>query len=98
MRYAARVDTTHAEIRDTLRQLGFRVLDTSNSGPTDLLVRRQHRLWLVEAKTPKSKAGRIVKTKKQQQIEDAGFEIVYLRSRDEAIAWATAKEPRCCPG
>lgn len=89
MRRAARTDATHAEIRDTLRELGCDVLDTSNyPGFVDLLVLRRGALHLVEAKTPLSKKGRFEKTAKQQQLEARGFPVVYLRSRDEAMAWA----------
>lgn len=91
MSYARKVDTTHAAVRDTLRALGFQVVDVSRQpGFVDLLAYRPDRgVWLVEAKTPQNKAGRIEKTDGQQRLEDQGWPIVFLRSRDEALAWAT---------
>jgi Holliday junction resolvase-like predicted endonuclease len=92
MSYAKRVDLAHAEVRDTLRACGFAVIDASRyAGLVDLIVRKHGVTHFVEVKTAQNKAGRIKKTKAQQQIEARGFPIIYLRNRDEAIAWATTK-------
>jgi hypothetical protein len=63
---AYRVDTTHKEIRDGLRQLGCSVLDTSQHGGgfPDLVVglfdkaRGERLTVLVECKTPRKRGGR----------------------------------------
>jgi Holliday junction resolvase len=92
LRYASRTDSTHAEIRRVLRELGYCVLDTSRyPGFVDMLAKRGPRVYLIEAKTPQSKSGRIDKTAAQTKLEQAGFEVVYLRSAEEAIAWGTTK-------
>jgi hypothetical protein len=89
MRYAAKTDTTHAEIRDALRQLGWHVIDTSKCGGfVDLVVRRGESVYLIECKTPLSKAGRVEKTPGQQKLEDAGWTIHYLASVEQALDWA----------
>ena len=55
MRRAAKVDTTHAAIRDGLRQLGCVVHDLAavGGGIPDLLVGARGRWVLIEAKSPK---------------------------------------------
>jgi hypothetical protein len=89
-RYAAKVDTTHIEIREALRALpGWHVIDTSKCGGfVDLVARRRGNLFLIECKTPQSKAGRIEKTPGQQKLEDAGWTIHYLASVEQALDWA----------
>jgi hypothetical protein len=58
-RYARRVDTTHADIRDALRDIGAVVHDTSALGDDfpDLVVGWRGRTLLVECKTPTRKDG-----------------------------------------
>lgn len=91
-RYAAKVDQTHASIRDALRKLGWHVIDTSKCGGfVDLVARHRDQVFLIECKTPQSKAGRIEKTVGQQRIEDAGWTIHYLASVEQAIQWATGQ-------
>jgi hypothetical protein len=92
MRRASKTDTTHAEIRETFRQLGWQVIDTSGLGNfVDLVVLSPRgRVVLVEAKTPRSKAGRVKLTTSQQRLCDDGWPLVILRSRDEALQWV------CC--
>jgi Holliday junction resolvase-like predicted endonuclease len=93
MRYAAKCDVHHAAVRDALRELGFRVLDTSRyPGFVDLLARRHHQWWLIEVKTAQNKAGRVSLTASQQQLMDEGWPLVILRTRDEAIAWAQGQK------
>jgi hypothetical protein len=95
MRRASRVDSTHAEVRDALRECGYRVLDTSKYPEfVDFLVRRHHKIYLVEAKTAQNTAGRIKKTKSQQRLEAHGWPVVYLRNREEAVAWALTERDR----
>ena len=55
MRRAAKVDTTHAAIRDGLRSLGCVVHDLAavGGGIPDLLVGARGRWVLIEAKSPK---------------------------------------------
>lgn len=55
MRRAARTDSTHATIRDRLRQAGFSVMDTSQLGRyfPDLVAGKHGITVLIEAKSPK---------------------------------------------
>ena len=55
MRYAAKVDATHQEIRDGLRKAGFSVFDASKLGAgfPDLVVGKHGRTYLIEVKTPR---------------------------------------------
>lgn len=92
MRYAAKVDTTHAAIRDALRECGCLVHDCARySGFVDLVVLKRG-TWvphLVEVKTPRGKTQRIKKTDSQRGLEADGWPIVFLKSVDEAVKWAT---------
>jgi Holliday junction resolvase-like predicted endonuclease len=95
VRYAAKVDAEHASVRDTLREMGLRVIDTSRyPGFVDLMVKRRGRKYweFIEVKTAQNKAGRIEKTDSQRKLEAQGVEIIYLRTREEAMTWA--KETR----
>ena len=60
-RYARRVDTTHAAIRDSLRRCGYRVIDCSRVGGgfPDLLIHARGRTLLVECKTSRNRAGTV---------------------------------------
>lgn len=90
MRYAAKVDSTHAEIRDTLRSLGWLVHDTSRLGGfVDLVALKGSRFGLIEVKTAQSKKGTVRKTRSQRQLVEDGWPVVVLRTADEAIAWAS---------
>jgi Holliday junction resolvase-like predicted endonuclease len=89
MRYAARTDHSHAAVRDALREMGFVVVDTSRySGFVDLMVRKRGKWHWIEVKTAQNKAGRIEKTDSQRKLEAQGVEIIYLRTREEAMTWA----------
>jgi hypothetical protein len=93
-RFARRTDTSHAEVRDALRELGYRVLDVSKCGGfVDFVVRKHHRIWLVDAKTNKAKTKRSVRMSEGSagKLIAEGWPIVVLTSRDEAITWATEK-------
>ena len=55
MGYAKRVDNTHAEVRDGLRELGYYVIDMSKVGddfPDLLVVSKSGVIVLLEVKTP----------------------------------------------
>jgi Holliday junction resolvase len=92
MRYAARTDGLHAEIRDTLRALGWLVADTSRLGGwVDLVAVKGTRYGLIEVKTALSAKGRVRKTRRQEDMQAQGWPITILRTRDEAITWATER-------
>lgn len=57
MRLAAKVDATHAEIRDGLRKCGFSVFDCSKLGAgfPDLIVGRYGVSYLIEVKSPRGR-------------------------------------------
>lgn len=91
MRRASKIDATHQAIRETLIACGFTVLDTFRfPGFVDMMVRKDgsDKIFLIEAKTPQNKQGRYEKTEKQAKLEADGWEIVYLTSASEALAWA----------
>ena len=83
MRRAARKDATQGDIVKALRQVGARVLVLD---AFDLLVHFAGDLYMLEAKTPKSKAGRIKKQKSQEQLEAAGWPLHYVRDVSEALS------------
>ncbi len=89
MSYARKVDTTHQAIRDALRKCGMTVIDTSRlSGFVDFVAKKGDRIFLIEAKTPQSKAGRILKTDAQKRLEQNGWSVVFLTSAVDAMLWA----------
>mgnify|MGYP006137915969 CR=1 FL=1 len=88
MSYAKRTDLHHASVRDTLRELGWRVIDTSRYGSfVDLIARRHGKVVLIEVKTAQNKAGRVTFKPSQQKLIDDGWELVVLRNREDALAW-----------
>jgi hypothetical protein len=89
-RYACRVDGPHAEIRDTLRALGFSVLDLASVGrgcPDLLVCSRWTEPVLVEVKT---RTGKLRATQEAFRATWPG-QYVVLRSRDEAVEWANQR-------
>lgn len=89
MRFGKR-DSTHAEIRKELRDLGATVADTADLGKDfpDLVVGLAGQTFLVEAKAAKGKLS-------DGQSEFAqgwrGSPVVVLRSRIEAREWLIRK-------
>lgn len=81
MSYARRTDTSHAEIRDALRALGWRVLDVHHFPAfVDLLAYKPSRGYvLVECKTGKGR-----KTKAQSKLDADGFPVAVLRTAADA--------------
>ena len=93
-KWARRRDTSHAEVREQLVELGWRVKDVANCANfVDLVIfhpaLRHLGNVLVEAKKPGKERKHIVGafTPSQQQMEADGFEIVVLTSKEEARAW-----------
>ncbi len=82
--YAKRRDTTHAEVRDTLRQAGYTVFDAGSVGGDfpDLVVGAHGFTFLVEVKSPGGKlsAG-------QRRFSDGwrGGPVVVAYSGDQAL-------------
>ncbi len=83
LRRAARKDETQADIVEALRKVGARVMVLD---AFDLLVHHQGDLYMLEAKTPRSKKGRVVKQASQQKLEADGWPLRYVRSPKEALA------------
>ena len=78
---AKRVDANHGAIRDTLRRLGWRILDVSDcAGLCDLLAHRGGILRMVEVKTAKGTL-----TARQQELMAEGWPIVIVRSVEDAL-------------
>ncbi len=90
MTYARRVDGSHAEVRDTLRRLGFTVEDTSRFGGgfPDLIACRCGRLYFVEVKTARGKL-RASQVEFKQRWRDHYF---VLRSTADVLRWAGVTE------
>ena len=82
-KYAARADTTQPAIVDALRAVGAKVLHIKN--PFDLLVRYCGKVFMMDCKTPKSKAGAIRKKPSQLKLEAEGWPLLYPRSPEEAV-------------
>ena len=82
-RYAARADSTQPAIVDALRAVGATVLHIRE--PFDILVRYRNRLYMMDCKTPKSKAGAIRKKPSQVKLEADGWPLLYPRSPEEAV-------------
>lgn len=79
----AKVDTTHAEIRQTLRQLGWKVVDThALPGWIDMVAWHPGRqvAAFIDAKSERGKP-----TESQQKLVDEGWPIRFIRSVEEAV-------------
>ncbi len=89
----ARRDISHAEVRDALRDLDWRVLDTAGArGFVDLVIyhplMRQLGVVLVEVKTPKARLGEKARaTSAQQDLAADGWPITRLHDHAQAVAW-----------
>lgn len=83
---AAKVDSTHSEVRDALRLLGWLVADTARLGggfPDLLAWHRLAGLHLIEVKSPRGKA-----TPHQRRFEATGWPVTTLRSQSEVLTWS----------
>ncbi len=80
--YRAKRDNTEKEIIKALRDFGCLVMQTKD---VDLTVQYRGQTYLIECKTPQSKAGRINKTESQKKLVEAGWRIYFIKSADEAI-------------
>jgi Holliday junction resolvase len=86
MTYARRTDSSHAEVRDTLRKLGYAVVDTSRAGsgfPDLVVCDREGRTVLVEVK---ARTGRL-RASQERFRENWPGRYVVLRSAEEAVQW-----------
>ena len=85
MRYAAKVDGPHAEIRDGLRKYGWLVLDTRHAGlgcPDLIAVTPERVVRLFEVKASQ---GRL--RPRQQALQQQGWPIRIVETLDEALEW-----------
>lgn len=80
--FKAKRDTTEPAIVNALQQLGCLV---ERSDIVDLLVQHKGVQYLVECKTPITKAGKVTRTKKQEAMLSRGWRIYTLTSADDAI-------------
>jgi Holliday junction resolvase len=84
---AARTDSNHREVIDTLRQLGAVVLDLSavGRGVADAVVLIGKHVVFVEIKTARGKL-----TPEQEKWHQEGWPVRVIRSVDEAIQMVQA--------
>lgn len=80
---AAKIDTTHAAVREALRNCGALVFDTSSVGRgfPDLVVQWRGQVTLIEVKTPKGKLT------KAQVLFGLTWPVTVLRSEADAYAF-----------
>lgn len=81
--YANRRDKSEPVIFDTLKAMGCRVYATNK--PTDALCLYRGTVYLVECKTPLSKAGRVKLTKDQEAFIADGWPVTVLASANDAV-------------
>ena len=86
MRWAAKRDLSHDEVRDTLKAMGFDVFEVN--GAIDFLVRVGDCVKLVDAKTSRKAGGKDTLTKKQRELVDAGWPLFFAHDSAEAEALA----------
>lgn len=91
MKRRARVDANHADVRDTLRDLGWTVIDCSRFGDgfSDLIACRRGVVLFVEVKDGSKSQSRQRLTQDEQAfrdlIEGAGAHYRVVRSIQEAV-------------
>jgi hypothetical protein len=92
--YARRTDRTHAVIRDTLRKLGWLVLDCSRVGGgfPDLVCIKAGRVVFAEvkdgAKSPSRRKLEPMQAALHAELRAAGAEILVLCSEADVQTWA----------
>lgn len=81
-------DATHAEIAETLEQFGWSVKDTSKLGDDfpDMVIGKDGVTDLVEAK---SRKGKLSDGQSDFAEKWRGRPVLVIKSRDEAVKWAT---------
>ena len=92
MRMRGRVDNTHREVIDTLRQLGFSVLNTAplGSGAPDLVAARRGRNYMIEVKS--GPIGYKL-TKDQKAFHNSwNADVHILTGRESVVKWVNLLE------
>jgi len=91
MRFGKRVDSNHAEIRQLFRELGYKVIDTSQQGfgALDLQVVGFDRIYFVEVKSRYGKLNRrqsefILHNENAVVVRDKG-DVMLFRNNYEAL-------------
>ena len=82
-RFANRRDKTESVIFDALRTMGCLVYPTNK--PVDAIVQCRGTIYLVECKTPLSKAGRVKTTPDQDKFIADGWHVFILTSAADAV-------------
>jgi Holliday junction resolvase len=91
--YARRTDRTHAVIRDTLRKLGWFVLDVSAvPNFVDMIAAKHGRVIFIEAKDgAKSPSRRKLRPSQEalhRDLRAAGAEVMVIESGADVQTWA----------
>jgi len=92
MKYAARTDANHAEIRQALRDIGVGVHDTSSAGKglPDLLCVKDSRIVLVEVKNgkrpPSARELTVAQKALRATLQAHGSDIAVVTNIGEALA------------
>ncbi len=81
MRRAAKRDTSEPEVIDTLERLGWSVGRWSAKGAPDLVIAKDHWLFLVECKTGK---GKLTEDQQAWHARWRGLKPIILRDATEA--------------
>ena len=85
-RYAARRDTTHADVRDGLRQAGYSVFDAGSVGGDfpDLVVGAHGLTFLIEVKSP---GGKVSEGQSRFAANWRGGPVLIVYSLEQALGY-----------
>jgi hypothetical protein len=84
-RYANKRDAAEQIIFDALKAMGCKVYPTNK--PFDAIICHRGKIYLVECKTPITKAGKVVMSDDQTDLIDDGWPVAILKSAADAVAF-----------